>query len=107
MNKEYILRKNEDIQKVYNNKDKKHVTNLFIIYIKKNDINHNRYCISISKKIGKANVRNLYKRRIKDILMKNNLNNSSDYVIIIRKPIIEKEYLEIKQELLNALERRK
>ena len=107
MNKKYIIRKNFDIQYIINNKDNKIVNKLFIIIYKKNNLNYNRYCISASKKIGKANIRNLYKRRIKDILMKNNLNNSNDYVIILRSAIIGKKYLDIEKELLNILEGRK
>jgi len=107
MNKKYIIRKNEDIKELIDNHDKKIICDSFIIYIKKNKLNHNRYCISVSKKIEKANIRNLYKRRIKDILMKNNLNNSNDYVIILRKAILEKKYNEIKNIITEKLERKK
>ena len=66
MNKKYIIRKNEEIQKIIK-KSKKIINKYFIIYYSPNSYNYNRYCISVSKKIGKAHVRNLYKRRIKDI----------------------------------------
>lgn len=91
MNKKYIIRKNEEIQKVIA-KENKIVNKYFIIFYVKNLLGYNKYCVSVSKKIGKANVRNLYKRRIKDILMKNNFNNSSDYVIILRKEILNISY---------------
>ena len=102
MNKKYIVRKNEEIQKIVKF-SKKIISKYFIIYYNVNNYNFNRYCISVSKKIGKANVRNLYKRRVKDIIMKNNIDNSYDYVIILRKPILEISYKEIEIELINIL----
>lgn len=102
MNKKYIVRKNEEIQKIVK-LSKKIISKYFIIYYNVNNYNFNRYCISVSKKIGKANVRNLYKRRVKDIIMKNNIDNSYDYVIILRKPILEISYKEIEIELINIL----
>ncbi len=103
MNKKYIIRKNEEIQNVVNNSSKT-VNKYFVVYYLKNNLSFNRYCISVSKKIGKANVRNLYKRRIKDILMKNKLDKSYDCVIILRKAVLDINYDLIKKELLNILE---
>ena len=102
MNKKYIIKKNEEIQQIIGNSNKK-VNKYFIIYFRKNNYNFNRYCISDSKKIGKANVRNLYKRRIKDILMKNNINFSKDYVIILRVNILNLNYKQIQSELINII----
>ena len=69
MNKKFILRKNEEIQEVIK-KSKKVINKYFVVYYAKNDKKNNRYCISVSKKIGKAHTRNLYKRRIKYNLFK-------------------------------------
>lgn len=102
MNKKYIIKKNEEIQQIIGDSNKK-VDKFFVIYFRKNNYNFNRYCISVSKKIGKANVRNLYKRRIKDILMKNNINFSKDYVIILRVNILNLNYEQIQNELINVL----
>lgn len=103
MNKKYIIRKNEEIQKIIR-KSKKIVSKYYIIYYQKNDFNYNRYCVSVSKKIGKANKRNLYKRRIKDILMKNDINQSNDYVIILRKAILDIKYQDMSAELIKCIE---
>lgn len=102
MNKKYIIKKNEEIQQIIGDSNKK-VNKYFVIYFRKNNYNFNRYCISVSKKIGKANMRNLYKRRIKDILMKNNINFSKDYVIILRVSILNLNYEQIQNELINVL----
>lgn len=102
MNKKYIIRKNEDIQDIIK-KSKKLINKYFVVYYDKNDFDYNRYCISVSKKIGKAHIRNLYKRRLKDILNKNDINNRCDYVIILRKAILEIDYNCIMNSLVNLL----
>ena len=102
MNKKFIVRKNEEIQEIIK-KNKKIINKYFIIYFIENYLNYNRYCISVGKKIGKAHTRNLYKRRVKDILMKNNINSSCDYVIILRTNILGNSYQEISSELLKLL----
>ena len=102
MNKKYIIRKNEDIQNIVK-KGKKIVNKYFILYYLDNSLLYNRYCVSVSKKIGKAHTRNLYKRRIKDILSKNVVNNGHDYVIILRNSILGIKYELIKNELLTIL----
>ncbi len=102
MNKKFIITKNEDINKMIENcKSKK--TKYFVIYFNDNKLNYNRYCITVGKKNAKANVRNKVKRQIKDILMKNTLNNSKDYVIIVRKQVLYLKYEEIKKEVLNLI----
>ena len=78
----------------------------YIIYYKKNNIN-NRYGISIPKKTGKANIRNKIKRRIKNIidLNKKIMHKPYDYVIIIRKRILELDYKEMELSLINLMEK--
>ena len=102
MKKKFIIKKNEEIQKIIKT-SKKIVNKYFVIYYKNNELDHNRYCVSVSKKIGKAYTRNLYKRRLKDILIKNNINNSTDYVIILRTAILGASYDQIKNEILNVM----
>ncbi len=102
MNKKYIIRKNQDIEKII--KDNNKITSkYFIIYYAANKYSYNRFCISVSKKIGKANIRNLLKRKMKDILMKNNIDSSYDYVIILRNGVIELSYIQMKDEIINLL----
>ena len=102
MNKKYIIQKNEEIKKIISKKNKL-ITKIFITYSTPNNYGYNRYCISVSKKIGKAHTRNLYKRRIKDFLMKNNINSSYDYVIILRTAIIGVPYEKLNIELIKVL----
>jgi ribonuclease P protein component len=92
----------EEIQEIVKT-SKKLVSKYFIVYFRQNDFQYNRYCVSVSKKIGKAHTRNLSKRRIKDILIKNKLNNSIDYVIILRNAVTDILYDKMRYELLDIL----
>lgn len=102
MNKKYIVRKNEEIQNIINSNNKI-ISKNFVVYYIKNDYGYNRFCISVSKKIGKAHIRNYYKRVLKDILMKNIIDTSYDYVIILRNGVLHLNYINIKDEIIKIL----
>lgn len=78
--------------------------NYFIIYFKKNN-NLNRYGISVPKKTGKAYIRNKIKRRLKNIIDNNEINiqKTYDYVIIIRKRLIELKYQEMEKSFISLI----
>jgi ribonuclease P protein component len=61
------------------------------------------YCVSVSKKIGKAHTRNLIKRRVKDILMKNKLFLKRKYVIIVKKEALDASYEDLTKVLINQI----
>ena len=103
MNKKYILIKNEEVQRVINSSNSK-ANKYYVVYYLNNNIGYNRYCISVGKKIGKAHTRNLYKRRVKDIILKNNFIGSNDYVIILRKAILDLSYIDMQEELVRIME---
>ena len=52
---------------------------------------------------GESDYDKVYKRVIKDILSKNIINTSYDYVIILRNGVLNLKYLNIKDELLKLL----
>lgn len=76
----------------------------FSIYYRKSD-DKNKYGITIPKKTGTAVVRNKIKRRVKNIIdnNKNIVQKNYDYVIIVKKGIIELTYQEMEKELLKLL----
>ena len=105
MKKKEIIKKSEEYTEIINKCP--YVKNsYFIIYYRKNKT-INRYGISIPKKTGKAHLRNKIKRRIKNIidLNKKIMHNSNDYVIIIRKRILELSYKEIEYSLIELLKK--
>lgn len=73
-------------------------------YINDNDVNNYRFGICVSKKLGKAVTRNLIKRRVKDIIDKSKLQfNHKDYIIVLKKSVVNAKYLELKEDLESLL----
>ncbi len=106
MKKKNIIRSKFEYTKIIKNcKYKKN--NYFIIYYSKTDKN-NRYGISVPKKIGKAYLRNKIKRRLKNIIDHNefNIQKPYDYVIIIRKRLIELNYQEMEKSFISLINKR-
>ena len=106
MKKKNIIRSQFEYTKIIKNcKYKKN--NYFIIYYSKTDKN-NRYGISVPKKIGKAYLRNKIKRRLKNIIDHNefNIQKQYDYVIIIRKRLIELNYQEMEKSFISLINKR-
>lgn len=103
MKKIDIIKSSNEYTEIINNSEAKR-NKYFSIYYRNNNKN-NRYGITVPKKTGNAVIRNKTKRRIKNIIdnNKNTIQNGYDYVIIVRKGIIDLTYKEIEQELLNLL----
>ena len=103
MKKKDIIKESKEFTEIIHNYPYKK-NNYFIIYYRKNN-SHNRYGISIPTKTGKANIRNKIKRRIKNIIDINKkiMHNSYDYVIIIRKRILELNYKEMELFLIDIM----
>ena len=102
--KEIIQKSNEFTEIIHKCPYKKN--NYFIIYYRTNK-EYNRFGISVPTKTGKANIRNKIKRRVKNIIdqNKNSVHSSYDYVIIIRKRLLELNYQEIEKELIALIEK--
>ena len=81
---------------------KKFYSDIFFIYVIKNN-GHNRFGISVSKKIGNAVVRNKYKRRIKDIIDKYKFNYDGLDIIIISRPKLKEYNYNYMKDNLNKL----
>ena len=78
----------------------------FVIYFRKNKTS-NRYGISVPTKTGKAHIRNKIKRRLKNIIDNNEINIQKpyDYVIIIRKSLVELNYQQMETSFLTLIEK--
>ncbi|MBR3161408.1 MAG: ribonuclease P protein component [Bacilli bacterium] len=100
MKKKNIIKSKIDFTKIINNCPH-HKNKYYIIYYLKRD-KDNRYGISVPKKTGKAYLRNKIKRQIKNIIDNNDFNipKAYDYVIIIRKRLIELKYFDMEKELI-------
>ena len=103
MKKRNIIQKEKEFTEIINKCSYKK-NDYYVIYYRKNK-EQNRYGITIPKKTGKAHLRNKIKRRIKNIIDLNekNIHNFNDYVIIIRKRIIELNYKEMEFNLMTLI----
>ena len=103
MKKIEIKKSSEEYTEIINtSKSKK--SKYFSVYYRKNN-NSNRYGITVPKKTGTAVTRNKIKRRVKNIIDNNKkiVHNGYDYVIIIKKGILELTYEEMEKELLKLI----
>lgn len=103
MKKIDIIKSSDEYTEIINQgKTKKN--KYYSIYYRKNN-NINRYGITIPKKLGIAVLRNKTKRRIKNIIdqNKNTIQKGYDYVIIVKKGILELTYLDMERELLKLM----
>ena len=93
MIKKYRVRKNEDFSFIIN-KRKSIANQSFVVYYFKRSFDYSRVGISVSKKLGNAVMRNKIKRQVR--MMFANIydfeNSPFDFVVIVRKPYLEKKF---------------
>ena len=107
INKEYSIKKNQEIEKIL--KEKNSVGNkYFVIYRSLNkETTHFRFALSIGKKYGIAVKRNLMKRRVREII-RNNINllkNNMDYIFVIKPASNELDFFEIEKNIIYLLKK--
>lgn len=103
MNKQYSLKKNYDIQKIFLKKQSVGNSFFAIYYDFYNDI---EVAISISKKLGKAHERNYNKRVVREILRKNmTLLENKHMLIVIKEKSLKLVYEEKEREIIKLLKR--
>ena len=99
MKKEYRVKKNEDFSHIITHKQSL-ANRSFIIYYVKNDLNHARIGISVSKKLGKAVIRNKIKRQVRMIVQQTiNFNDNYDYIVIVRNKYLDLDFISNLNEL--------
>ena len=108
MKKNEMIKKSEEfssmIKTSYRLKNK-----YYNIYIRKGKYNYPHFGIGITKKIGNAVQRNLYKRRMRMILdnYKNDLQSNEDYLIILKENVNTLSYEEMLKSFNDLINERK
>ena len=104
MNKEHILKKNIDFQRIIrNNRPYKYKD--YILYVEKNTENSYHFGFSVGKKIGSSVVRNRIKRQLRHIVAKKDYQNGFNCIIIVRKGILDLSFQEMQEDLWTVLEK--
>jgi ribonuclease P protein component len=105
MKKKYRIKKNEEFQEVFQ-RGTSMANRQFVIYIlDRPEQPYFRIGLSVSKKLGKAVVRNRIKRYIRQCFleMKEEIMPGKDYVVIARLPVAEMDFFEVKKSLIHVL----
>lgn len=105
MNKRQRIKKNEEFQTVFK-KGKSFANRQFVVYfLEKEGQTEFRIGLSVSKKIGKAVVRNQIKRYIRQSFLElsDEIRPNIDYVIIARHPAATLDFHETKKSLTHVL----
>ena len=106
LKKQYRLRRNSDFRRIYR-QNKSLSTKYLVLYPRKVKGEGIRVGFSVSKKIGKANVRNLVKRRLSEIVRQNLdlITPGYDLVFVARPPIVALSYGELEKNVLFLLKK--
>mgnify|MGYP002626344983 FL=1 len=104
MRKLYVVKHARDFEKIMN-QGKCIKNRSYVVYSLANDLPYNRYGISVSKKLGNAVFRNRYKRIIRNIIDKNKKDYiiGKDYIIILRRDVLNKNYQLLEKELIELI----
>lgn len=103
------IRKDSDFRKVYKH-GKSFANKYLVMYILDNKSDFNRVGFSVSKKVGKANIRNKVRRRIREGFRLNcdeHIKDGYDLVFIARVASKDAEYEDIEKSVKTLIKKAK
>ncbi|TCS95482.1 ribonuclease P protein component [Hazenella coriacea] len=109
MQQEYRLKRRNDFRRVFRAGNSS-ANRQFVVYVSsRSDDGPPRIGISVSKKVGKAVVRNRIKRTVKEITRHwvPQLKPKTDIVIIARNPVAQMDYHQMESSLRHVFSRAK
>lgn len=98
LNKLYRLRKNDDFQRV-RRQGQSWANKLLVLSATPNGLDHSRFGFSVSRRLGKATIRNRIKRLMREAVrrQKNHVSPGWDVVWIARQPMREADFSAVEQ----------
>ncbi|EOC99431.1 ribonuclease P protein component [Caldisalinibacter kiritimatiensis] len=104
MNKKYRLRSNKEFKRVYK-KGKSLANRYLVMFYIKNPYNYNRVGFTVTKKLGKAVVRNKVRRRIKEgyRLNADKVKQGYDIIFLSRVNAKNAEYKDLERAILHLI----
>jgi ribonuclease P protein component len=102
--REERLTKSEQYTSVYN-EGITQVDRILVLKAKLNQLEFSRYGISVSKRVGKAVVRNRVKRVLREILRLTPMTPGWDIILIARSPSAGGDYQELYKSVIKLLSR--
>ena len=80
----------------------------YSIYYKKSDLDFPKFGLAVSKKCGNAVERNKIKRQLRNIIdnHKKLFSNNMNYIIMVRKGIIDISFNQMEEYLVNLISRK-
>ena len=98
MKKFEIIKLHKDFDKIIHNGSYKK-NKYYIIYNKERDLSFPKFGIAVGKKLGNAVTRNKVKRQVRMII-----KNNRDYIIIVKKSVLDISYQQMNEELKGLIE---
>lgn len=105
MKKKYRIKSEIDFEYIFKKKQSKANKQFVIYYIEKENQSHLRVGLSVSKKLGKAVIRNQIKRKIRRAFheLEGVFKKNYDIIVIARLPVVIMSVEEIKKSLLHVM----
>lgn len=104
MQKEQRLRKSKDFSTVWR-EGRSWSDRLLVLVARPNALENTRFGFSVSKKLGKAVVRNKVKRRLREAARLNKVQKGWDLVILARKDASSADYHMLNRSMVGLLKR--
>ncbi len=101
---DHRLRKNSQFQYIYRKGERCHTDN-FTLFAVPSRFSTYKIGFSISKKLGKANKRNLLKRRMKEIVKNLQIPSFCNYVVLAKEGATELDFQHLNFELKRLFEK--
>jgi len=102
-----IVKKNSDFNDIIN-KGAYLKNKYYSIYYKNSSLTYPRFGLAVSKKCGNAVVRNKIKRQLRMIVdnHKELFNNNMEYIILVRKGIVDISFKQMEDSLVELITRK-